>query len=288
MPTSRRLLTLLACVAGAGALSAPAALAAPATDTGHGVVLSLGAHTVRLVDRQHRVVDVHVSSTRGLRRGEVGRGRPGRGGVCGLAGGVSVFGRVGRRRGRGAVVRLGDGSTFKLSGGRRPRGRGARAASDVTLNLQGLTAGETLLITIATDAQGNVAITIRVMPAASDVAGGDGGRGGSADQGACGDDDPAAADDGCADDSGDDAADEVDGTVTALAPDGSSLTIAPDDGSAEATYQVDDPSLLDGIAVGDDVAVSLDQDGAVLDVELVDDSSQDPADPGPGDDGGDA
>ena len=86
----------------------------------------------------------------------------------------------------------------------------------------------------------------------------------------------------CADD---DWADEVDGTVTALAGDGSSLTLAPDDGSAGATYPVDDPSLLDGIEVGDDVAVTLDEDGTAIDVELLD-FSEDPDPPAPGDDDG--
>ena len=81
----------------------------------------------------------------------------------------------------------------------------------------------------------------------------------------------------------DDWADEVDGTVTALAADGSSLTVAPDDGSDATTIPVGDPSLLDGIEVGDDVAVTVDEDGTAIDVELLDWSE----DRRPGDEGGD-
>jgi len=330
MPRLRPLVTLLACVAGICALSAPSALAA--SGDGHGVVLSLGGHTVRLVDAAHRVGDVHVKSSRGLHRGDVVRVRNGSAHVTGHAHRLSFLGRVVRSSGHGAVVRLGDGSNFKLSGGHKPHGRGARAAANVTLNFQGLTPGQALLVTIATDEQGNVAITIRVLPASTDIGAdeqqasgvvtddqGDGsfairtgdGTGlrfsdpqrlleaadaascdlvevsyhqdgqqlvadglrvtGTSDQGDC---------------AGDQSSDEVDGTVTALAPDGSSLTVAPDDGSAAQTFAIDDPSLLDGIALGDDVAVTLDQDGTVLDVEQLD-ASGDPgsSDSGSGDNG---
>ena len=326
MPTSPRLLPLLACAAIVGALWA--APASAASSNGSGTVLSLGGHTVRLVDKAHRVGDVHVSSTRGLRRGDVVRVQHGKAHVARHARRVSFLGRVVHSSGRAAVVRLGDGSTFKLAGGGKPRGRGARAAGGVTINLQGLTPGETLLITIATDAQGNVAITISVQSAATDIGDdelqasgvvtddeGDGsfairtddGAGlrfgdpqrlfeaadaawcdlvevsyhkdgqhliadglrvtGSSDEGDC---------------AQDDWSDEVDGTVVALADDGSSLTISLDDGSGQETYPVDDPTLLDGVAVGDDVAVYLDGDGTAIDVEPLDLSD----DPGPGGDGG--
>jgi len=330
MSAPRHLLTVLALVASACALSAPAASAASAAGSGQGVVLSLGGHTVRLVDTHHRVADVHVSSTRGLRRGDVVRVRNGSARVRGHARRVSFLGRVVRSSGRGAVVRLGDGSTFKLAGARKLHGRGARAASNVTINLQGLAPGETLLITIATDAQGNVAVTIRVLPAATDIGDdelhasgvvtddeGDGSFAIRTDDGAgLRFDDPqrlleaadaawcdlvevsyhkvggrpiadglrvtGSSDEGdCAED---DWSDEVDGTVTALAADGSSLTIALDDGSGDETYPVDDASLLDEVAIGDDVALYLDEDGTVIDVEPLDWSDDDP---GPGDDDGD-
>lgn len=324
MSRSRRVLTVLACAASTCALSAPATIAAPSN--GQGVVLSLGGHTLRLVDRGHRVGDVHVTSTRGLNRGDVVSVRNGRAHVSGRVRKLSFLGRVVRSSGHGAIVRLGDGSSFKVGAG-KPHGHRARSAANVTIDLQGLSAGQTVLITIATDAQGNVAITIKVLSSPTDIGDGelhasgvvtdDEGEGvfairtddGSglrfgdpqqlfeaADAGWCDVVDVAfhrsggrlvadelrvtgQSDEGaCAEDKW---ADEVDGTVTALAADGSSLTVAPDDGSAATTIPVDDASLLDGIEVGDDVAVTLDEDGTAIDVELLDWSED------PGDEGGD-
>jgi hypothetical protein len=327
-PIRFRRLAVLACAASACASSTPAALAAApnAPSNGQGVVLSLAGHSVRLVDRSHRVGDVRVSSTRGLHRGDVVSVRNGRARVSGRVRRLSFLGRVVRSSGHGAVVQLGDGSNLKV-GARKPHGHRARSAANVTIDFQGLAAGQTLLVTIATDAQGNVAITIRVLSARTDIGDGelhatgvvtdDQGEGvfairtddGSglrfsdpqqlfeaADAGWCDVVDVAFHNDGgrmvtdqlrvtgqsdtgdCADDG---SADEVDGTVTALAADGSSIALAPDDGSAATTISVDDPSLLDGIAVGDDVAVTLDQDGTAIDVELLDWSDD------PGDGGGD-
>lgn len=326
MSRPRLVLTVLACAASAGALSAPAALAAPAPSNGQGVVLSLVGHSLRLVDKAHRVGDVHVASTRGLRRGDVVSVHKGRAHVSGHLRKVSFLGRMVRSSGHGAVVQLGDGSDFKVGAG-KPHGHRARSAGNVTIDFQGLAPGQTLLVTIATDAQGNVAITIRVVSRSTDIGTNDGelhatgvvtddqGEGvfairtddgsglrfgdpqqlfeaadaawcdevavafhrdghrliadelqvtGQSDQGAC-------ANDG--------SSDEVDGTVTALADDGSSITVAPDDGSAATTIPVDDPTLLDGIEVGDDVAVTLDENGTAIDVELLD-WSTDPGDGG--------
>ncbi len=241
MPISRRLLAALACAAAAGALSAPTALAgAPAS--GRGVVLSAGGHVVRLVDKAHRVSAVRVSSTRGLRRGDVVRVHKRAVMVTGRQRRISFIGRVVRSSRRGAVVRLGDGSTFKLSRARTP--------------------GETLLITIAAGRRGGV-LAIKVL---------------SAPPAAANDDEQGGYDE---EDGGDAGLEEVYGTVTALADDGSSLTIAPGDGSDEASYPVDDPSLLDAVAVGDEVVVTLDEDGVAIDVELLDWAEDDP---GPDDD----
>ncbi|HKG39868.1 MAG TPA: hypothetical protein VKB25_12840 [Conexibacter sp.] len=260
MSRPRRVLTVVACAASAGALSAPAALAAPSTPSnGQGVVLSLASgHGVRIVDRSHRVDNVRVSSTRGLQRGDVVSVRKGRARVSGRVRKVSFLGRVVRSSGQGAVVQLGDGSSFKLRGGGRPHGHRARPAGKVTVDFQGLVPGQTLLVTIATDEQGNVAITISVVSSPTDI--GDG----ASDEGDCAEDDWA---------------DEVDGAVTALAGDASSLTVAPDDGSAATTIPVGDASLLEGIEVGDDVVVMLDEDGTAIDVELLD-WSEDPGDDG--------
>jgi hypothetical protein len=87
-------------------------------------------------------------------------------------------------------------------------------------------------------------------------------------------DDVSSADDG----SGDGGEDQLaTGTVTGVAPDGSSITVAVDGGGA-MTFQTD-PDLIDGIAVGDVVDVSYyqDTDGSFVadDVSPVDDSSGD-------------
>jgi hypothetical protein len=327
MPRPRRVLTVLACAASACALSAPVALAAPgASSTGQGVVLSLANRSIRLVDKSHRVGAVHVSSTRGLQRGDVVSVRNARARVSGRVRKVSFLGRVVRSSGHGAVVRLGDGSSFKLGGG-PSHGHRARSAASVTIDFQGFEPGQTLLIAIATDEQGNVAITIRVVSSPTDIGDGelhatgvvtdDEGEGGFAIRADSGSSlrfgDPqqlfeaadatwcdvvdvafhksggrlvaddlqvtGESDEGdCAED---DWADEVDGTVTALAA--SSLTVAPDDGGAATTIPVEDASLLEGIEVGDDVVVTLDEDGTAIDVELLD-WSEEPGDDG---DGGD-
>ncbi len=326
MSRPRRLPTLLACAAGACALSAPAAQATPksAPSSGHGVVLSLSGHTVRLVESGHRVGDVHVGSTHGLRRGDVVTVRGGRAHVAGHVGKLSFLARVVRSSDRGAVVRLGDSSTLSV-GGAKPRAHRASAyAASVTIDFQGLAPGQALLVTIATDGQGNVAITIKVLPSATNIGDGELDVTGTITDDTGGGEFAIRADDGsglrfqdpqqlleaadaslcdtvevgyrrdgsalvadtlrvtgqssqgdCA--GGSAGGSEVDGVVTALAGDGSSLTVQPDDGSAATTIPVDDPSLLDGIQVGDDVAVSLDDAGTATDVELLD---------GPGDGGG--
>jgi hypothetical protein len=325
MPAPRRLLVLLACAASVCALSAPAALAGPSSPSnGQGVVLSTTGHGVRLVDRSHRVGVVHVSSARGLRRGDVVSVRKGRARVSGHVRKLSFLGRVVRSSGRSAVVRLGDGSSFAAGAGKL-RGHRARSAANVTVDFHGLAPGQTVIVTIATDAQGNVALAIRVLSAATDI--------GDAELHATGvvtddeDEDTFAirADDGSGLRFGDpqglfEAADvawcdvvevafhksgdrliadelrvtgqsdegdcaegawfgEVEGTVTALAADGSSLTLEPGEGSRPMPIPVADPSLLDGIEVGDDVVATLGEDGTAIDVELLD-WSEDPGDEG--------
>lgn len=317
---------VLACALGACALAPSGALAAKPrpSSSGQGIVLSAGHGSVRLVDKGHRVGDVSVGSTRGLRRGAVVSVRHGKVRVSGHVSKVSFLARVVRSSATGAVLRLGDGSTFKLGGGHH--GHGAHAAASLTVDLQGLAPGQTALITIATDGQGNVALTIKLVPSTTTV--------GDAEQQATGvvTDDSAEgsfairADDGSGLRFGDpqrllDAAgasecdvvlvtyqvdgrrlvadalkvtgqndqgacvdqqsgDEVDGTVTALAADGSSLTVDQGDGSEPMTIPVDDPTVLDGIAVGDDVAVTLDDAGTAVEVALT--APDDGSDPGDG------
>jgi hypothetical protein len=334
MPTFRPL-PLLACALGACALAPAPALAAAhhaASAAQSGVVLSAAHHRVQLVDHAHRVTDARVRSTHGLRRGAVVTIRGGSAKVTGRAHRVAFLGRVARSSKHGTVVKLGDGSSFRLG---TAGAHGARAASALTVDLQGLTVGEELLITISTDAAGNVAIAIKVVPAATNIGDeqqtsgyvtDDSGGGvfairtgdgsglrfddpqqlleaadasqcdtvdvgyhadghtlvadslrvtGRSDQGSC------APDQQPADGSG---GDEIDGVVTALAADGSSLTLTPDDGSAAATIQTSDASVLDGVNVGDDVAVMTDASGVATEVDVLDTSGEDP---GPGGGGGD-
>jgi len=318
-----RPLPLLAAATCALALAATPALAAGHGGGGahRGVVLSVGRGAVRLVDGHHRVADVHVRSTRGLRRGEVVAVRGARARVVGRVGRVSFYGRVVKSTARGAVLRLADGSAFKLGAP-----RGAHAASTVTVNVQGLQPGQAVLVTIATDDQGNVAITIKLVSDATNIGDdeqqasgyvtddGDGsfairandGSGlrfldpqgllAAADASQCDTVDVSYHADGrrlvadgvrvtgqstqgsCADQQG--GGDEVDGTVTAIADDGSSITVDPGDGSAPQTLPVDDPSAVDGISVGDRVAVTLDDSGTATEVDVVDGGDQ-------GDQGGD-
>jgi len=327
MSRPRRPFLLLALVAGACALSAPAASAATPSvpSAGRGVVLSAAGHAVRLVDRAHRVGDVHVTSARSLRRGDVAKVRKARARVSGHRRKVAFLAQVVRSAGRHAVVRLGDGSRLKLTGAKR--GHGARSAVD----LGSLRTGQAVLVTIASAGRGNVVLALRLLPSGTPIGGGAGGSGsaggrpgagvtelhasgvvtddegegyfaidpGSGDE--LGFDDPQRLFEGAdaawcdvvevtyhedsdaivADgvqvtgqsttgDCADDTTDEVDGTVSAIAGDRSSLTVEPDDGSDATTIAVDDASLLDGIEVGDDVAVTLGADGVGIDVELLD------------------
>ncbi len=278
MPRLPRLPILLAAAAGACALSAPAALAAPT----QGVVLTRSPHGARLVDRAHHVADVRLAAGGGLQRGDVVTVRRGRAQVGGHQRKVSFLAHVVRSSERGALLRLDDGSALKVGGprthaARHRRGHAAGAAPDFAA----LTAGQALLVTLASDEQGNVVLALALQRDKDASGRGEDPRSGPGDdEGDCGDD-AYVDEDGWCSDGGDDDVDEVDGTVTALAADGSSLTVAPDDGSAATSFPVDEADLLEGIEVGDDVAVTLDDDGTAIDVELLDWVDD------PGDDGGD-
>lgn len=277
MPKLPRPLLTIACILGASALApATAPGAAPHTTAGQaGVVLSAAHHGVRLVDRAHRVSKVHVRSARGLRRGQRVSIRNGRARVLGRVHRIAFLGRVVRSSARGTVLRLGDGSTFKLGKPSR-HGHGARAASTITVDVQGLAPGQTVLITLSTDDRGNVAIAIKLLPATTEIGDGKGPDAGPV--GGDGGGDPTQpGDDSSAD------GDEVDGVVTAIADDLSSITVDPGDGADASTITVDDPTLLDGVSVGDDVAVMTDADGIATEIDVLDFAD----DPGPGDDPGD-
>jgi hypothetical protein len=77
---------------------------------------------------------------------------------------------------------------------------------------------------------------------------------------------------------------EVDGTVTALAPDDSSITLDPGDGTA-VTIPVPDASLLSGVNLGDQVAVTTDDAGDATGVDVLDAGGGDQPAPDDGSDG---
>jgi hypothetical protein len=235
MARSARFLLPLAC---AGALCALAATApaALASKTQRGVVLSAAHGTVRLVDSHHRVHDVRVRSARGLTRcAEVAIGH-GSARVTGHARTVAFYGRVVRSSAHGAVLRLGDGSTFKLRIG------GGRHAAR-------LVRGQTILVTLAAGGRGDVAKAVKR------VAGGTASGGGqSGDQ---------------------DGSDEVDGVVTDIAADDSSITLDPGDGGDEQTIPVPDASILAGVQLGDQVAVTTDEAGNATEIDVLDSTGSD-------------
>jgi len=222
------------------ATSAPAALASKAQ---HGVVLSAAHGTVRLVDSHHRVGDVHVRSGHGLKRGaEVAIDR-GNARMTGYVHTVSFLGRVVRSSPHGVVLRLDDGSAFKLrtAGHRR---RGARLAR-----------GQTVLVTLVSGGHGNVAKALKPVASGGSSSGGSSsGDGQTGDQGG---------------------GDEVDGVVTDIAADSSSVTVDPGDGSDAVEIPVPDASLLSGVQIGDQVAVTTDDAGNATEIDVLDSASSD-------------
>lgn len=310
-----RLVRLLPAAACALALSAAPALAAahPGGGAHRGVVLSAAHRTVRIVDNHHRVTSLHVRSTRGLRRGEVVTVRGGRAHVVGHVSKVSFYGRVVKSTAHGALIRLADGSTFKLGAP-----HGAHAASTLTVSIEGLQPGQAVLITVSSDGQGNVAVTIQLVSGATNIGDseqqasgyvtddGDGsfairatdgsglrfldpqGLFDAADAQQCDTVDVTYHADGhrliadglkvtgqstegsCAPDA--QGGDEIDGTVTAIAADLSSVTVDPGDGSGPQTIPVDDPTTLDGVTVGEQVAVLTDGNGVATEIDPLDGS----------------
>jgi hypothetical protein len=137
---------------------------------------------------------------------------------------------------KGALLRLPDGRAWKIGKKQLKRVRG----SSVSISLEGLDKGQVVLITMATDANGNVAITIKLV----------------------GGNDPTGGED-----------DEASGVVTAVTA--HSLTI--DTGDEKMTFEADSDVLAD-IQVDDQVDVTYYEDGGTLvadDVSLVDDGQED-------------
>lgn len=151
------------------------------------------------------------------------------------AGTVSFYAKVLRSGSRQVRLRLGDGSGFRLSSEQVSSKRlahAAAAASPVTIQIQGLTPGETVLISETVDAGGHWTVTL-TLPSPSATGAGD----------------------GSGEDSGDGSGDDqlAEGTITQV----SDSRLAVNTGSATLSFTVD-PSegLTDGFLVGDMVDVS--------------------------------
>jgi hypothetical protein len=256
---STRISTIALAIAAALAIPA-AAQAKPQTAT----VLRVDRahHRIELVNSSH-VVHAYAVAGKLLRR--VARGsvvsfsvkgkRVTKLRLKGRAHKLAFYGTVVASGKRNVVLQLADGRRVRLGtkakAKAKAKAQAARAAGTVSIQLVGLKPGQTVLITESFDANGNVTITIKLVQGADPNGGGSGGSG------------------------GDDTPDQdAVGTVTAIAADGSTITIQVD-GQGAMTFQAD-ADLVSGFNVGDavDVTYYTDTDGSLVadDVESTDNS----------------
>lgn len=173
-----------------------ALLALPATalaSSSSGVVLSVDKrhHTIQVVDPGHvvhlyhydgRLPRLHAGSRIAFKR--AGQTISHVGNASSQSHSVAFLGRVVRSNRRGLVLRLADGNTVSFSShqirhkrlpvAKRHKHQKAHAATDlqltsggVTINLQGLQPGVTVLVTETVDQSGNVTITITLPPSST-------------------------------------------------------------------------------------------------------------------------
>lgn len=238
-------LTLAAGLAGLAVFPA-GALASPS----HSKVLSVDArhHSVQLVDASHVV---HAYRYRGklprLGLGDSVSYRQAGNTITHVRktarafGTISFYAKVVRSGSRKVRLRLGDGTPFNLAAKQVSAKALAHAAvvspASVTLQVQGLAPGQTVLISETVDGRGHWTITI-TLPSAS-TAGGSGTSGGS----------------GSGSGDGSDAGDDqlAEGAITSISD--SRLSVSTDSGTL--TFSVDPAEgLTDGFLVGDVVDVS--------------------------------
>jgi preprotein translocase subunit YajC len=202
---------------------------------------------VEIVDAQHAVRSYAAprAAARKLRAGakvafQASGGRISSLRVSGSAHKLAFYAKVVSKGGGSAVFRLGDGKELRLAAHRAGHRHHVRGGS-VQINVQGLQAGQVVLVTETIDRAGNLAITIKLVPNA--------------------------------DPNGDDR--DATGTITAI--DASSVTIQTDAGQS-MTFQASS-DVLDGFEVGDQVDVTYyaEADGTLVadDIEPVDDGSGD-------------
>lgn len=247
LPSTAAAIALLAVV--------PASAAAAKPQTGAVLRVDRAHHKVEIVDSEH-AVHSYAAPRRAARKLHPGvkvafqasGTRISSLKVKGRARKLAFYGTVVSNASGTAVFRLGDGKELRLarrqSGGRHGRHKHSHRAS-VQINVQGLSAGQVVLITEAIDRGGDLTITFKLIP-------------GSDPNGAPNGDDQ-----------------DVTGTITAI--DSDSLTIQTNDGRS-MTFQASS-DLIDGFDVGDEVDVTYysDADGTLVadDVESTDDG-QDP------------
>jgi hypothetical protein len=100
---------------------------------------------------------------------------------------VQVLGRVVSAASSGLTVSLPDGRLFKLNSGsqRRSRTASAHAAGNVSVNVLGLQPGQLVTITIDYQANGDINITIQLMPSSDPAGDGSGDSGDNSGQPSC-------------------------------------------------------------------------------------------------------
>ena len=180
-------------IAALAILAFPASAMAEATS--HGVVLSVtsGRHTLQVVDPSHIVHSFRFDGARArLKPGTVISFRASGATISGVrvtghVSKLSYYASVVRSSGRHLVLRLGDGRTVKFAassaaGGPLPSGSSGRevlahmaSAPTVTINIQGLAPGATVLVT-ETIGGGSISISI-TLPTISTGSGSGGGAG---------------------------------------------------------------------------------------------------------------
>jgi hypothetical protein len=261
----RKLRILSLVIATSAVLAVPAAGSAKAL---RATVLSLDRmhHRLRVVTPKHAVRSFRYTAHARLRTGDAVSVQV-RGGTArtvrrlGHARTVRFYGRVANAGPTGALLRLGDGRTYRI--GRAARGHRLHSAQAgaVTVTLQ---PGETVLVTLTLGSGQSVTISIHAVeaPAGSDPVD----NGDSADT--------------TDDNNGNDYT--VDGTVSAVDPVNGTLSVTTSQGPM--TFSAD-PDLLDAVAVGDAVTLYYSRDtqtGELTADDLTDltaDATGDSADP---------
>jgi hypothetical protein len=231
----KRLLTSTAAIA---VLALPASAAAAGPQSGAVLRVDRAHHKVEIVDSQHAVRSYSAPrrAARKLHAGVKVAYRTSGSRITsvharGRAHKLAFYATVVSNASGTAVFRLGDGKRLRLHHRKR----------SVRVKVEGLAAGQVVLVTQVFDRRGNLAITFKLMPTPSN-------------------------------DPGDDDQD-LSGTITALGVGG--LTIQTDDGQNVTFLASSD--VLDGLDVGDEVDVTYhaEADGTLVadDVEPTDDGS---------------